>query len=329
MLISLIIPVYNVDAYVAACLKSLLAQEYKGFEIILVDNNSTDRSIGVARGILEAQSLISYQILKEDVPGSCMARKKGVENANGDFICFIDADDEAYPRMLLSFVEVLERVSDIDIVVASYHILRGDKLEDASVQELLPVGNVGKKEALSILLSDKQKYYLWRTLFRKTLFNDITYPVNSILEDLQVLPLIYNNANHIEYIKEPVVLYKIRSGSLSNPSKKVDIKKFEKIPERIAYMRDRLLLSWKDDTGMVEKIYYFDFTSLKTIFNGILCPNLPYNELKQIAVPFQKHYSASYLKYIISRKKIRSIWYIFKLKVLLPYFYARANRAAN
>ncbi|MFT4204167.1 MAG: glycosyltransferase family 2 protein [Chitinophagaceae bacterium] len=325
MQISVIIPVYNVVPYIERCLVSLLNQDYLDFEIILVDNNSTDGSIEVASSFLSAQETLPFQLLSEPVPGSCMARKKGVEHANGEYICFIDADDEAYPNMLRVLMDAQVQNTSADIVVASYKISHNDVLMDATVQETLPKGLLGRREALSVLLADRQKLYLWRTLFKKKLFDGITYPVNSILEDLQVLPLIYNNAASVLYLNVPVVLYKIRDGSLSNPGKKLNVKKIASIPERISYMRETLIRAWQSDSQMINRIYYFDFITLRSVFVYMLCGNLSYDELKPLVPVFQSHYDAKYLRYMARHGKMRSVIYILKLKLFPKYLYAKEH----
>src|SRR5690554_3790562 len=92
--ISVIVPVYKVELYIEKCIYSLLSQTFNNFEIILVDDRSPDRSIDLAKKILENQSRIPYQIIsKEKNEGLSAARNTAIKNSNGKYLLFVDSDD--------------------------------------------------------------------------------------------------------------------------------------------------------------------------------------------------------------------------------------------
>lgn len=97
MLVSVIIPCYNVEAYIAECLESVLLQTYSEIEVICVDNNSSDKTVELLQQY-EAQGKI--KLLKEEKAGASSARNKGLSVANGDWIQFLDADDLLLPEKI-------------------------------------------------------------------------------------------------------------------------------------------------------------------------------------------------------------------------------------
>ena len=102
--ISIIIPVYNVEAYLADCLDSILAQTFESFEVILVDDGSTDGSPAIAQKYADAHSeQIRYYRKENDGPG--LARNFGVSKAKGDYLMFVDSDDIVDPEMLTDLYE--------------------------------------------------------------------------------------------------------------------------------------------------------------------------------------------------------------------------------
>ena len=109
--LSVIVPVYNVAPYLRACVDSLLTQSFTDFELLLVDDGSTDGSDTICEAYAEKDSRVVA--LHQENGGACAARNRGIDNARGEFLVFVDADDlvtEDYLRHLME--------SDTDMVVA-------------------------------------------------------------------------------------------------------------------------------------------------------------------------------------------------------------------
>ncbi|NMC61989.1 MAG: glycosyltransferase family 2 protein [SAR324 cluster bacterium] len=122
--ISVIIPIYNNSPLITLTLNSIVKQSFKGFEIILVDDGSTDNSIELARKVLENTDL-KFSIIQQENSGVSCARNKGLENANGDYIYFLDGDDQVEPECLESlFLRMVE--FEADVVVCSYDVRTSD-----------------------------------------------------------------------------------------------------------------------------------------------------------------------------------------------------------
>ncbi len=99
---SIIIPVFNREHLIAETITSVLAQDFQDFELLLIDDGSSDKSVEVMQQWLEKDSRIHLEVLPENV-GRCAARNKGLELASGTWICYLDSDDLYYPIHLSTF----------------------------------------------------------------------------------------------------------------------------------------------------------------------------------------------------------------------------------
>ncbi|MGM7721158.1 glycosyltransferase [Metabacillus sp. Hm71] len=115
--ISIIVPIYNVEKYLGRCLDSLLKQELKGFEIIGINDGSTDSSLTILKEYADKDDRIV--VIDKENEGVSAARNDGVKKANGEYIGFVDPDDWINPFMYKHMLEIAEK-DQIDIVMCSY-----------------------------------------------------------------------------------------------------------------------------------------------------------------------------------------------------------------
>lgn len=120
--ISVVIPLYNKEKSIAQSLKSVLDQTYTNFEIVVVDDGSTDKSVEVVKNIGDDR----IQLLCQPNAGPSKARNTGVKNSKGDWIVFLDADDELLPEALSIFTEIIVEHQDVDIIDCNRYVRRGE-----------------------------------------------------------------------------------------------------------------------------------------------------------------------------------------------------------
>lgn len=116
--VSIITPVYNVEECIERCINSVINQTYKDFELLLIDDGSKDKSIDIAKNLLE-KSEINYKIITQNNSGVSAARNKGIEEASGEYITFLDSDDYVDSR----FVELMYKKAETakcDVVFCDY-----------------------------------------------------------------------------------------------------------------------------------------------------------------------------------------------------------------
>ena len=116
---SVVIPLYNKEHYIASTLRSVLAQTYPDYEVIVVDDGSTDHSLQACKEVRSDKIRVVQQVNQ----GVSAARNKGIELAAGEYICFLDADDTWYPDYLQNIETIVQKYPQSDIFVTAYRII--------------------------------------------------------------------------------------------------------------------------------------------------------------------------------------------------------------
>jgi glycosyltransferase involved in cell wall biosynthesis len=202
-LVSVVVPVYNVEKYLDRCVQSILKQTYSDIEIILVDDGSTDNSGTMCEDWKKRDKRI-IAIHKEN-GGLSDARNHGLKYATGDYICFIDSDDFVDYR----FVEVLySLIAETGTQIAAVGLKEyseGDPIqEDAYFAESTKL--VTRNEAIRYLLKNSEfQDYAWNKIYRRDLFGSIKYPVGRKMEDLGTTYKLFRSVDKIAY--NPCRLY--------------------------------------------------------------------------------------------------------------------------
>ena len=120
MKFSVIIPLYNKAPYVRKALETVCAQTYRDYEIIVINDGSTDNSAIIAEEFLNSVDGISYKILQQKNAGVAAARNNGVAQANGDYLAFLDADDWWEPTYLERMAQLIEDYPDAGLYASNY-----------------------------------------------------------------------------------------------------------------------------------------------------------------------------------------------------------------
>ena len=212
---SIIVPVYNVEKYIANCIEKLLAQDYTDFEIILVNDGSTDGSReNCERYVQKYPDRISLYNTENGGPGA--ARNCGIEHAAGDYIVFVDSDDELVKGALAEIDEKIEKISG-EASGNTPDILIFDFEEVDETGKIL--GRHGLK-ALDIkeLLLDSP--CCWNKAYKKTLFEGGAnrFPEKVWYEDLRFVLKIFSATKSIAYLNKSLYMYYKRLGSIMNNS---------------------------------------------------------------------------------------------------------------
>lgn len=137
--VSVIIPVYNAEKYLKTALESILTQNYKNLEILLINNNSTDKSEAICSEY--AQNHDNIHVFNELKAGAGHARNCGIKHANGDYILFVDADDYFAKEDIIEHFLKAAIESDSDITVCNYSRLWKGKILPASAHSIFPQKN--------------------------------------------------------------------------------------------------------------------------------------------------------------------------------------------
>ena len=224
-LVSVIIPVYDVEPYLRRCLDSVVNQTYKNLEIILVDDGSTDSSPEICDEYAGADSRII--VIHKENGGQAEARNKGIEAATGEYITFVDADDyisSSYVNDLYKSIELFSvkfAICQMDCFAECKDVLQSDCSAICS--------KISKRQALECYcaLGEKKSIPFLAAcckLYHRSLFETLRFPVGCIYEDSLLNYKLIDLVDNIAYVKKPLYHYFMRNDSTMGQREKHDYK---------------------------------------------------------------------------------------------------------
>lgn len=194
-MISVIVPIYNVEPYLRHCIDSILSQTYHNLEIILIDDGSTDCSGKIADSYQDPR----IRVLHTDNHGLSTARNLGIGVANGEYLCFVDSDDWIEPELLNT---VISEIGDADIVCFGFN----NSCYDLNIYNRI--------EAISALINEKLPETIWSKLYRKEVFKNIRFPDGRVCEDIATTYKLFLQASSIVCINKTGYHYTQRQNSI-------------------------------------------------------------------------------------------------------------------
>ena len=222
-LVSVIVPVYNVESYLKECVDSLINQTYKNIEILLIDDGSTDTSGVICDQYIKIDTRVQVKHKKNG--GLSDARNTGIDMASGDYIMFVDSDDYVADN----YVEIMLNAmvsQQVDIVICGYFLT--DECGNVVLKDCNKTKAVfSTEEALRLLLQDKViKNYAWNKIYKKCYFDKERFPVGRLFEDIFTTYKIFMKCNTIALIPNELYYYRSREGSIMqeiNMKREIDL----------------------------------------------------------------------------------------------------------
>lgn len=231
-MISIIVPCYNSEQYLVKNLQSLINQKDKGFEVIFINDGSTDNTEIILKDLIKNYNFI--KLITVPNSGVMQARKKGLEFAKYDYITFLDVDDALDENFILNFNKSIENNS-FDIICCKFKFLKN---KSYIYSKNFPATTYNKNDFLETLCCNGG-WELWGKVYKKSLFNKIDYSENvTIGEDALVFFQLVCLSNSIKIIDEYLYTYIYYENSASN------IKNLDKCRDGIKaalYIKDYLL----------------------------------------------------------------------------------------
>ena len=208
--ISVIVPVYNVEAYLPKCMESLLSQSHQALEIILIDDGSTDRS-GALCDLYGAKDRRVRVIHKEN-GGAASAKNAGLRVATGKYLSFVDSDDYLEPDAYSFLVEQLE-TSGADVVQGSYRDVFADHTADRILSAQMC--EYKAQDYLVRLTKDWTCALLWDKLYIRSIFDGIFFEEGHIIDDEFFTYQGIMNAQRVVFVPHIVYNYRQRKSSVT------------------------------------------------------------------------------------------------------------------
>jgi len=210
--ISIIVPIYNSSKYLQRCLNSIINQTFKNFEIIAIDDGSSDNSLDILKQLQQQDKRINIYACKHQ--GVSATRNYGIKLAKSKIISFVDSDDTIKPDMLEQmYLKMLSSV-DIDIVFTRTNYIN----TDGEVYKTSNVLAENKSNYLSNMISGKIASSLPAGIYKKELFikNKILCPVGKYFEDVTIMYRLVYKAKDIMIIQKPMYNYYNNQKSITN-----------------------------------------------------------------------------------------------------------------
>ena len=220
--VSIIVPVYNVEHYIADTLASLISQTYLNWEAIVVDDGSTDKSLDICSQYASIDARI--QVFSKPNGGLSDARNYGLTKASGDLFGFLDGDDTLHPQFLEWMVKPFQQM-DIDITGCEfgYDLTTYERMNDPSIHEL------SRNETIQrYLINDRYcEESVCNKLFRSILFENLRFPLGKIHEDTFVLMTLLVKSNGYAFVDFKGYNVVSRAGSITRSN--YTLKEYDKV----------------------------------------------------------------------------------------------------
>lgn len=207
-MVSIIIPFWNTKKYIYECLSSIKVQAFSDFEVLMIDDGSTDESRAIAERFSAADS--RFKLLGGSHIGFPRAKNLGLDEAHGEYICFVDSDDYVAPDYLRLLKDGLE-VTDADICCCNHYSFADDKPHP--IFKSLPV--YGKdpsifreKDKINFMLTTWGSTFMWNKMYRRSIFDNFRFADVMALSDTMLCYKLFDSATLVAGIPEHLIAHR-------------------------------------------------------------------------------------------------------------------------
>lgn len=215
ILVSVIVPVYNVKPYLAEALDSILQQTYEWLEIIVIDDGSTDGSDIICNEYAARDKRI--KVIHQENRGLSSARNVGLDNATGQIISFLDPDDAFHPRMIQILLSEMKK-NRTEIAICGF--------SDEKISDMLNVNayGVNSKGSNSVVIDKNTAFRkiadgyidtaVWNKLYIRKIWDDLRFPDGFVYEGTYIVFDLFSRIKEVTLVDEKLIMHRKRSGSI-------------------------------------------------------------------------------------------------------------------
>lgn len=298
--VSIIIPAYNVGEYLEECVRSLLCQTYTNYEVLIIDDGSTDNTYDIGKHLTVESEKV--KLIHQENQGVSIARNVGIQKANGEFFIFVDADDIVAPQYIETLVECVKK-TDMGMV--------GFTSEMGNIETIVSMNTVdicASDMLENILCGTSYDGYLWNKIFQRKIIenNNLKFEKNIVVwEDLLFVLQYLKNCNKITISNKKLYYYRYREGSAVNNTR---LEKYRSKYEVMEKIKKQNFVHTKQSQ---EKISFLFFETMFSYLNQILIRENKSNKLDEI----------------LSRVDIVELLKQRNIKLFLKYVYFKARNS--
>jgi glycosyltransferase involved in cell wall biosynthesis len=332
ILVSIIVPIYNIEAYLPRCLTSIIEQTYAHLEIILTNDGSTDSCLEICESFAKKDDRII--IINQENQGISAARNVALDIAKGSYITFIDGDDFVHKDFISFLLNSLLKTNS-QISVGNYKAFHVNETINESLVDLPMEEILMSPQEFAMNLYQNEIPYTFITacskLYTANLFDGLRFPVGKLYEDESVNYLLAFRANKIVFLPTQIYFYFIRDGSETH--KDYSLRNFEKLE---AFANRILFFKQINETKLVNETSY---AYLKLIISNSINLRLYFPEEDLLFKELMIKYSKTYFNLLCSNIRLSRKLYIlflfpsfiqsnlfFKLRNLFLSFHVKFNR---
>lgn len=293
-LISIIVPIYNVEDYLCRCIDSIINQTYKNLEIILVDDESPDRCGVICDEYAQKDNRI--KVIHQKNKGLSGARNTGIESANGRYIAFVDSDDYIASDMYEILYSDIEKYNaGISICNRYYEFEDGRRVERYKQTRETKVYS-GKEAIIEMNNYSSFDMSAWDKLYRRELFDEIRFPEGKLSEDFFIMYKLLDKAQIVTFNPKHLYIYVQRNNSISR-NKKINWDFIEASKEQMDYICNK----YPDIEDIARTAYS---SANMTVYNfhlknRVKCPKQKRKELQNIV--------KENIKYVLDNNRLARI----------------------
>ena len=303
-LISVIVPVYQVQLYLNRCIESIIKQTYTRLEIILIDDGSVDSGAELCDEWALTDDRIS--VIHRNNMGLSEARNAGLAAATGDLIVFIDSDDYIEKEMLEKLYTSM-KVSGADISICDFEYVKenGEKRDETIKERPIKNDTISGKEAIKRMRGKLNVYYVvaWNKLYKKELFKNVRFPKGKIHEDAFTTYRLFANSRAVTKINDKCYHYVLRSGSIM--SERTSRKKMDEIEAWLNYDRYLASIGYR---GLAAKVFEKDRIQYMETYYGAIEEDYNKEELKRLHRKYRETFRVCKDRNV---KKLAKQWLIY------------------
>jgi glycosyltransferase involved in cell wall biosynthesis len=203
-LLSIIVPVYNVEKFLEECVYSILQQEFKNFELLLVDDGSTDSSSRLCDEFAIKDARI--RVFHKTNGGQSSARNLALKEAKGKYLSFVDSDDYISNDFFAPNIKVLEELN-LDLIKIPYATFGLKNVDYPNQSKMIK----DQDDLFCFLITTDS--YLWNRIYKRSIFDELKFPEGMIMEDVYLTPKIIKNIKSIFISNQGLYYYRLRENS--------------------------------------------------------------------------------------------------------------------
>ena len=321
--VSMIVPVYNVEAFLRECLESIEGQSFSDYEVLIINDGSTDGSAKIAQEFVDKYD--NWHLIQKENGGLSSARNAGIVRAKGEYICFVDSDDYIEKDYVQKLYDAACKY-EADMVSADYHEVddRGRDLQKDKGKALYQQGVITRDESLHALTYVGGYHYAtavvvaWNKLVRTDVMKRFSYKEGLLHEDEFIIMPLLLACDRIAWITDDIYAYRQREGSIMQDEKLAfrHLKVLDAFEERIRLSQD---VGNKELTRKLKMAYFWDievwYYFMRTIYK------VPWYKLHGY---FSKRMCSAMLRYgdiWWKRKIVEYFIFVFSPEIYLKKIY--------